>query len=212
MTTYTQTPLVSRIYTSRNVLLEHLKSQGYDISNEENLSISQIHSKKENEELDMFLEKEDQRTYVKYHFDSDGKPKKLQANHIADYIEEIFNVEELLKKSDNLVIVVNDKINEPIKRIIEETYYDGYFIIVFTLEQLSYNIMNHVLVPSHKVLRDEEKEQIKEKYNILDESQFPEISRFEPVAKVIGLRPGQLCEIERKSKTAITNNYYRMCC
>jgi len=212
MTTYTQTPLVSRIYTSRNVLLEYLKKQGYDISNEENLSISQIHSKKENEELDMFLEKEDQRTYVKYHFDSTGKPKKLQANHIADYIEEIFNIEELLKKSDNLVIIVNDKINDTIKKVIEESYYDGYFIIVFTLEQLSYNIMNHVLVPPHKVLSNEEKETIKEKYNIVDESQFPEISRFEPVAKVIGLRPGQLCEIKRKSKTAITNNYYRLCC
>lgn len=212
MTTYTQTPLVSRIYTSRNVLLEHLKSQGYDISNEENLSISQIHSKKETGELDMLLEKEDKKTYVKYHFDSVGKPKKLQANHIAEFTEDIFNVEELLKKSDNLVIIVNDKINEPIKKIIEESYYDGYFIIVFTLEQLSYNIMNHVLVPPHKVLSNEEKEQIKEKYNIVDESQFPEISRFEPVAKVIGLRPGQLCEIERKSKTAITNNYYRMCC
>ena len=211
MTTYTQTPLVSRIYTSRNVLLEYLKKQGYDISNEENLSISQIHSKKENAELDMFLEKEDQRTYVKYHFDS-GKPKKLQANHIADYIEEIFNIEELLKKSDNLVIIVNDKINDTIKKVIEESYYDGYFIIVFTLEQLSYNIMNHVLVPPHKVLSNEEKETIKEKYNIVDESQFPEISRFEPVAKVIGLRPGQLCEIKRKSKTAITNNYYRLCC
>ena len=212
MTTYTQTPLVSRIYTSRNVLLEHLKNQGYDISNEENLSISQIHSKKENAELDMFLEKEDQKTYVKYHIDSGGKPKKLQANHIADYIEEIFNIEEILKKSDNLVIIVNDKINDTIKKVIEESYYDGYFIIVFTLEQLSYNIMNHVLVPPHKVLSNEEKETIKEKYNIVDESQFPEISRFEPVAKVIGLRPGQLCEINRKSKTAITNNYYRMCC
>lgn len=212
MTTYTQTPLVSRIYTSRNVLLEHLKNQGYDISNEENLSISQIHSKKENGELDMFLEKEDQKTYVKYHIESNGKPKKLQAKDLADYIEEIFNVEELLKKSDNLVIIVNDKINDTIKKVIEESYYDGYFIIVFTLEQLSYNIMNHVLVPPHKVLSNEEKETIKEKYNIVDESQFPEISRFEPVAKVIGLRPGQLCEINRKSKTAITNNYYRLCC
>ena len=88
---------------------------------------------------------------------------------------------------------------------------EGYFIIIFTLEELSYNILNHNLVPPHRILDKQETKKIKEKYNIISNKQFPEISRFDPVAKVIGLRPGQICEITRKSKTAITTKFYRFC-
>jgi DNA-directed RNA polymerase subunit H (RpoH/RPB5) len=49
------------------------------------------------------------------------------------------------------------------------------------------------------------------KFNIKDRTLFPEISRFDPVAQVIGLRPGQVCHILRASKTAITSDYYRVC-
>jgi DNA-directed RNA polymerase subunit H (RpoH/RPB5) len=49
------------------------------------------------------------------------------------------------------------------------------------------------------------------KYNITEKSQFPDISRFDPVARAIGIRPGQVCNIIRPSKTSITTNYYRIC-
>jgi DNA-directed RNA polymerase subunit H (RpoH/RPB5) len=49
------------------------------------------------------------------------------------------------------------------------------------------------------------------KYNITDIVQIPDISRFDPVARAIGLRPGQVCHIVRPSKTAIEANYYRIC-
>ena len=52
---------------------------------------------------------------------------------------------------------------------------------------------------------------IKNKYNIMDDTQFPDISRFDPVAQVIGIRPGQVCEIIRPSKSAIKGYYYRIC-
>ena len=47
--------------------------------------------------------------------------------------------------------------------------------------------------------------------DIINNEQFPDISRFDPVAQVIGIRPGQVCEILRPSKTAITAPYYRIC-
>jgi DNA-directed RNA polymerase subunit H (RpoH/RPB5) len=58
---------------------------------------------------------------------------------------------------------------------------------------------------------ESEVQQIMTKYNITDKKQFPDISRFDPVARVIGLRPGQVCHIIRPSKTAIETNYYRIC-
>jgi DNA-directed RNA polymerase subunit H (RpoH/RPB5) len=62
------------------------------------------------------------------------------------------------------------------------------------------------------VIRDKDRiDEIKKKYHIDEDEQFPTISRFDPVAQAIGLRPGELCEIVRPSKTAITTLYYRMC-
>ncbi|MCK5558294.1 MAG: DNA-directed RNA polymerase subunit H, partial [Candidatus Hydrogenedentes bacterium] len=38
-----------------------------------------------------------------------------------------------------------------------------------------------------------------------------DISRFDPVAQAIGLRPGQLCRVMRPSRTAIVAPFYRFC-
>jgi DNA-directed RNA polymerase subunit H (RpoH/RPB5) len=61
------------------------------------------------------------------------------------------------------------------------------------------------------VIDDEELTTIKTKYNITDDNQLPDISRFDPMAQAICLRPGQVCEIIRPSKTAIQSKYYRLC-
>ena len=49
------------------------------------------------------------------------------------------------------------------------------------------------------------------KFNIINVKQLPDISRFDPVAQAIGMRPGDICCIERPSKTAIISKYYRYC-
>jgi DNA-directed RNA polymerase subunit H (RpoH/RPB5) len=54
-------------------------------------------------------------------------------------------------------------------------------------------------------------EKVKQKYNLKNLSQLPEISRFDPVALLINLRPGQVCKIERPSITSIKTDYYRVC-
>ena len=60
-------------------------------------------------------------------------------------------------------------------------------------------------------MADAETDEIKKKYNIIDDQNFPGISRFDPVSQVMGIRPNQLFEIERASKTAITTKFYRIC-
>ena len=49
------------------------------------------------------------------------------------------------------------------------------------------------------------------RYNILSLEQLPEINRFDPVAKLIGIKPKEVCEIIRPSKSAIESKYYRVC-
>ena len=47
--------------------------------------------------------------------------------------------------------------------------------------------------------------------NIVKETQFPEISRFDPVSVVYCIRPGQVFEIIRSSPTSLLPQYYRLC-
>jgi DNA-directed RNA polymerase subunit H (RpoH/RPB5) len=88
---------------------------------------------------------------------------------------------------------------------------DGVFIVIQSIKRLQFNILEHILVPPHRVLSEEETIDIMKKYNIKNKSEFPDISRFDPVAQVIELRPGKVCEITRTSKTSVFSKYYRVC-
>ena len=50
-----------------------------------------------------------------------------------------------------------------------------------------------------------------QKYNVTNNTQLPEISMFDPVAKAILLKPDEICKITRIDKTSFENDYYRIC-
>ena len=129
-----------------------------------------------------------------------------------DYVEDLYNLEEILEPKDDIIIVIKDKINDTMTKLMNTLYIkEGIFCTIFTLKQLQFNILEHSLVAPHRILSEEEIPPLKKKFNITDNRQFPEISRFDPVAKAIGMRPDNICEIIRPSKTAITTKYYRLC-
>jgi DNA-directed RNA polymerase subunit H (RpoH/RPB5) len=208
--------LISHIYTSRKIILELLEKQGYNTNDYSNFSISEVNSMKQNNQLDMLLETKEEdvsednpkkKIYVRYYLTG-----KLAGKNIQEMIDDLFVLTETLKKSDTLFIITKDEPNETLinelKHIWEK---DGIFIVIESIKRLQFNILNHSLVPDHRIMNQEETDAIMEKYNITDKSLFPEISRFDPVAKVICIRPGQVCHIIRQSKTSITANYYRIC-
>ena len=82
---------------------------------------------------------------------------------------------------------------------------------MFDINSLMINILEHSFVPEHVKLNNEEKQLIYEKYNITHDNQVPEISIFDPVAKVMLMRPGELCEITRFDKISLQNKFYRIC-
>jgi DNA-directed RNA polymerase subunit H (RpoH/RPB5) len=127
-------------------------------------------------------------------------------------IDDLFNLEEILTKDDTLYIIIKDEVNETLinelKHIWEK---DGIFVVIQSIQRLQFNILNHSLVPEHKVISKIEMEEVKKRFNIIDNKMFPDISRFDPVAQAIGIRPGEVCEIKRPSKTAIKTTYYRIC-
>lgn len=223
MASQNNSSLISEIYKSRNVLVELMKQQGYSSSDYEGFSVSEINTMKNNNQLDMILEKnigdkplnegdssseyEKRKIYIKYYLN-----KVLRPNNLQEMIDDLFIVEEVLTKKDTLMIVVKDDINDTLTNTLKHIWEsEKIFIILQPLKRLQFNILNHVLVPPHRVLSESEKISIKKRYNIMVDSQFPDISRFDPVAQVIGIRPGEVCEIIRPSKTSISAPYYRIC-
>jgi len=208
--------LISYIYKARKTILELMDKQGYNISDYNNFSINEVNSMKQNNQLDMLLEKKPDETgsvknnrkiYIRFYL-----TKMIRPANIQEMIDDLFNLEEILTKDDTLLIITKDEMNETIinelKHIWEQ---DGIFIVIENIKRLQYNILNHILVPNHEIMNDKEVEEVMQKYNIKHKIEFPEISRFDPVARVIGLRPGDICKITRPSKTAIKTLYYRIC-
>ena len=88
---------------------------------------------------------------------------------------------------------------------------DNIYISLLNIKRLQFNILKHELNPPHTKLNETEKIEVKKKYNILNDSQIPDISYFSPVSLVMGFRPGDLIHIKRKSRTAIETDFYRIC-
>ena len=85
------------------------------------------------------------------------------------------------------------------------------YINIIDIMSLQYNVLNHEMVPKHTKMTHDQVIEFKKRYNIIDNSNIPEISRFDPVSIAIGLRPGEICKIDRASITAINGVYYRYC-
>jgi DNA-directed RNA polymerase subunit H (RpoH/RPB5) len=215
MATQNISSLISSIYNSRKNVLELMKKQGYNVEDYSNFSINEVNSMKQNNQLDMLLEKKEEdvdkkrksKTYIRFYLS-----KMIRPNNVDEMIDDLFNTEEVLTKDDTLFIIIKDDMNETLtNKLIHLWETDGIYIVMISIKRLQFNILNHSLVPEHIILNNAEGTDIMKKYNITDKVQFPDISRFDPVAQAIGIRPGQLCKIIRPSKTAITTNYYRIC-
>lgn len=206
---------ISSIYKARQTIMALTKKLEYNVTDYEHFSVNEVNTMFQNKQMDMLLEKtkEDPQTgrknklYVLFYL-----AKAIRPANIQDMIDDLFNLEETLTKEDTLLIVAKDEMNDTLMATLKHIWEtDKIFIVVQNIKRLQFNIHDHILVPPHRVINDEERTAIKTKHNITDDVQFPDISRFDPVAQAICLRPGQICEIIRPSKTAIQSVYYRLC-
>jgi DNA-directed RNA polymerase subunit H len=192
-----------------------MRDIGYEVKDYANFSITELNSMRQNNQLDMLLEKSvpnpdtkrNNKIYIRYYLGKIIRPVNLQ-----EMIDDLFNLEEILKKEDTLFIIIKDEPNETLLNEVKHIWEkDGIFIVVESIKRLQFNILKHTMVPKHRILSNVETDVVMKRYNITQKMNFPDISRFDPVARAIGIRPGDVCHIIRPSKTAIEADYYRIC-
>lgn len=200
---------ILKIYKSRNTILQLLEKQNYDVSDYSEFSINEIDAMYTNDQLDMLVKNEsDNKIYVKYYLNS----KNIRKENLETLVEDLFQIESVLTKSDTLIVIINEEPNDTIIERIKYLYdHDGIFVVLHNIERLQFNILEHQLVPYINILTEEEVQVLKKKYNLKDTTQLPEISRFDPQALAICMRPGQVCRLQRKSVLALSYDYYRLC-
>ena len=202
--------LILSLYKSRNTIVELLEYQGYNIDNHMTFSINEIDAMYKNKQLDFLVTNQNNntKTYIKYFLDS----KQIKPNVLDEFIDELFHIETVLTKNDTLLIIVEDEPNDTIITKVKYLYDKmGIFVVLHRITRLQFNILNHNLVPKCEILDDEEVQQLQKTYNITDIKKIPEISRFDPQALAMSLRPGQICKFDRNSATSMNYTYYRIC-
>jgi DNA-directed RNA polymerase subunit H (RpoH/RPB5) len=216
--------LISSIYKSRETILEQLEMQGYDTSNYKGVDINEINSAYETSMLDMIVEKKEEnmedgqefkgeretinkKLYV--HYSIDGK---LSQSKIQTLIDDLFITEEILSINDTLFIISDNDPNATINNFVHHIWEkDKIFVVMQSIKRLKFNVLLHDLQPKFRILSDLEVNDVRKRYNIIDDKNWPEISRFDPVCRATFIRPGQIFEVLRPSRSALVSKYYLMC-
>lgn len=202
---------ILKISKSRKNILDILEtSLNYNVEDYKNFNINEIDAMYNNEQLDMLIEHKDndKKIYIKYTVSG----KQMRSNIIDKYIEDLYDLEKVLSKNDTLIIVCQDEPNDTLIQHMKHLYLsNGIFVVMNTLKRLQFNITNHSLVPPMTILDEESERQLLEKYNLKSKKDLAEISRFDPQAVALLMRPGEVGKFERNSITALNYDYYRIC-
>ncbi|CAH6421825.1 DNA-directed RNA polymerase subunit RPB5 [uncultured virus] len=78
---------------------------------------------------------------------------------------------------------------------------------IFLEKELMINIIDHVLVPKHEILEDNDAKEVLTKYNAKKRN-MPKILSSDPIARYFNMKSGQICKIIRPSeKSGLTVSY-----
>lgn len=205
------------INKSRNVVLELLETRGFDESKYKNFSNNELEimfsnsTKKNSYEimpLDMecnHKENSEKKIIVKYLF------SKFRMANLKTMIDEMLE-NNIIDNNSDIIFILNDKVNNmSVFNSLIDLFLKSHniFIQIFSIYNLTFNIIKHERVPTLRILNEEEKMEIMEKFNVDTPDKFPQFNRNDAQAKFCGVRSNTLCEIVRKSQTAGYYTSYR---
>jgi DNA-directed RNA polymerase subunit H (RpoH/RPB5) len=217
-TQFQKSALIKSIYISRKNIIYYLKEQGFDVSQYETFNIAEINAMEQNSnqtsELNFDVYKKDEngeteeKCSVVYYMKSNIKQTILDSIATEFYEDE----EHADKSKTSLIVVSQNPMNDSLHKILKKMWKKyGEYIVLMDLKSTQFNILTHEMVPRHTKLTKNEKMEVYQKYNVANDKQLPEISMFDPVAKALLMRPGDVCKIMRHDKISYINEFYRVC-
>lgn len=205
------------LHTSRKHLIDMISDRGFDVKNytnytkEDILNMLNNYDKQkdiaEQNALDILVKNDKgDKLYVKYLLD------EFKKNKINELVNLIY--EKILKPKDTLIIIVNNMIvqskNDKVSEYVFKLYKKKRFVQIFGIQNLMYNPSRHIKMPKHRILSSDEVDALLKKYN-LNAKELPLIKREDPMAKYLGMREHDICEIIRTDKSSGYSIYYRRC-
>lgn len=204
---------VQKVFKSRTHILDTLQSQGFVTDDYTGFSLFEVDTMVKTKAIDMLLERTEPTTkkaFVKYILE-----EKLTPQLINTIVEDIYEINQLLspQQKDVLIIITDKAINETMSMHIKYLFdHRNVHIIVHEIAALQFNGLKHIMVPSARILTEEETADFMRRYNIADvHTKIPEIGRFDPLAKLICLRPGEVVHLVQFSQTAAEKHSYCVC-
>lgn len=202
------------IYKSRITILDHMERMKYAVSDYNTFSINEVDAMYVNSQLDMLLthQENEKKVYIKYYFSPKTGSKQIRPATLDTIVEDLYEIEKVLSKRDTLVIIIDEEPNETIINKVKYIYErHQVFVVIHNIKRLQFNILKHALVPQVSIMSEPEVNELKHKFNLKQLTLLPEISRFDPVALAIAMRPGEVVKFMRTSATALITPYYRIC-
>lgn len=204
------------LYSSRKNLLKYLESQGYDIETHDKITISEINAMKTQSASDTTSNLDFE---VKHKEDSSLKcsifyylkqNQSIKQNILEDMVMNYYDEND--KKKCVFILIIQGNINDTVKKTIKHLWKKHQeYVVIYEVKMLLFNILEHSFVPKHEKLSLDEKEKLYISKNIMNDSQMPEISMLDPMAKVLLLKPGEVCKITRYNRISFLDYFYRIC-
>jgi DNA-directed RNA polymerase subunit H len=215
-----ESKLIYLISKARQNVLELMDYNGYDTTEYNNFTKSEVNAMNFNQQLDMILTKHTDHTKIFIKFELGKKTAALIDTLREEYFPPTDEEEEDMKseaseypltKNDILYVIFQSDPNQSVVNRLKHIWEtDGIYIVPQSLMRLQFNILRHKLVPPHRIMSPKEVQDLKQKRHLKLE-ELPRISRFDPVAQAICIKPGEVCEIMRASRNSIVSQYYRVC-
>jgi DNA-directed RNA polymerase subunit H (RpoH/RPB5) len=115
-------------------------------------------------------------------------------------------VEFLNNYKDSVKIVIVKSISKKAYQQFLKNYSQ---VEIFMEEELMRNLVDHVLVPKHEMLTDDEVIDFYDKFNCKKKN-MPKIQSTEPVARYYAMQPGNICRVIRPSEKSGFTTTYRL--